>query len=389
MTESNRHAGAATTATSALFPRGTPFPPRLCVVMLSALGDVVHALPVVTAIKRYAPASRLTWILQPGPAELVRGHRAIDEIVVFERRRGWRGFADLRRTLAARPFDLVLDLQPYFKAGLITWMTRAPVKLGLDYARTRDLNWLFTTHGIPARPLGHIQDQFLEFLDAIGVPRGEPEWGLAPTPDERAAARAVVAEAEGPLVGFVVATSKQAKNWPPERYAEVATRVAAERGARCVLLGDTSPIERAAAAAILERTGAAPIDALGRGLRVTLGLFDACDVVVSPDTGPFHICVAMNVPAVGLYGYTNPKRVGPYRRFGELVVDAYGDPGEDYSPAAGYRPGRMDRITTAQVLERIGTALARYSPGAPWRRSRPGPARCDGSTGDQAPRTLR
>jgi len=339
--------------------------------MLSALGDVVHALPVVIAIKRHAPESRLTWILQPGPAELVRGHHAVDEIVVFERRRGWRGFAELRRTLGTKPFDLVLDLQPYFKAGLITWMTRASAKLGLDYARARDLNWLFTTHRIPARPLGHIQDQFLEFLDAIGVPRGTPEWGLAPTPEARAAARAIVAGVEGPLVGFVVATSKQAKNWLPERYAEVANRLAAEWGARCVLLGDTSPIERAAADAILAHTGAAPIDALGRGLSVTLGLFDACDVVVSPDTGPFHICIAMNVPAVGLYGYTNPKRVGPYRRFGELVVDGYGDPGEDYGPAEGYRPGRMERITTAQVLERIGTALVRYAPGPPWRRARP------------------
>ena len=172
-------------------------------------------------------------------------------------------------------------------------------------------------------------------------------------------------------MGFVVATSRQAKNWLPERYAEVAGRLAAERGARCILLGGTSPIERAAADTILAHADTAPIDALGRGLRVTLGLFDACDVVVSPDTGPLHICIAMNVPAVGLYGYTNPRRVGPYRRFGDLVVDGYGDPGENYSPADGYRPGRMGRITTTQVLDRIGTALARYAPGPPWRRARP------------------
>ncbi len=371
MSESNRRGATATTGARALFPAGTPFPRRICVVMLSALGDVVHALPVVTAIKRHAPGTHLTWILQPGPAALVRGHPAVDEIVEFERRRGWRGFAALRRRLRAMPFDLVLDLQPYFKAGLITWMARAPIKLGLDFARARDLNWLFTTHRIPPRPVGRIQDQFLEFLDAIGVPRGEPAWGLAPTSGERAAARGIVASAEGPLVGFVVATSKPAKNWMPERYAEVATRLAAERGARCVLLGDTSPIERRAADAILARTTAAPIDALGAGLRTTLGLFEACDVVVSPDTGPYHICVAMNVPAVGLFGYTNPRRVGPYGRFGELVVDGYGDPGEEYSAGAGYRPGRMARISAAQVYDRIVTALARYAPGPPWRRFRP------------------
>lgn len=371
MPESNRRGAAATTA--ALVPPGGPFPPRVGVVMLSALGDVVHALPVVTAIKRHAPATRLTWILQPGPAALVRGHPAVDEILVFERRRGWRAFTALRRALLARPFDLLLDLQPYFKAGLITWMARSPIKLGLDFRRSRDLNWLFTTHRIAPRPVGCIQDQFLEFLDEIGVPRDEPDWGLAPTAEERAAARRLVAGAQGPLVGFVVATSRPAKNWLPERYAEVASRLAAERGARCVLLGDTTPIERAAADAILARaTGpAAPIDALGAGLRVTLGLCDACDVVVSPDTGPYHICVAMNVPAVGLYGYTNPRRVGPYHRFEDLVVDGYGDPGEAYTAADSYRPGRMERIMTGQVYEKVVTALARYAPAPPWRRLRP------------------
>lgn len=338
----------------------TPFPARVCVVMLSALGDVVHALPVVTAIKRHAPRTRLTWILQPGPAALVSGHAAVDEIIVFERRKGWRAFLDMRRTLRRTPFDLVLALQPYFKAGLITSMAKAPLKLGLDVGRARDLNWLFTTHRIPARPVGHIQDQFLEFLDAIGVPRGEPDWGLRPTEGERATARAILKDAPRPVVGFVVATSKPAKNWPAARYAELATRLAAQAHARCVLLGDTSPIERAAADTILQHTDTRPIDALGCGLRVTLALLEACDVVVSPDTGPFHMCVAMNAPAVGLYGYTNPKRFGPYGRFMDLMIDAYGEPGEDYAASAGYRRGRMERISVDAAADKVALALRAY-----------------------------
>jgi heptosyltransferase I len=327
--------------------------------MLSALGDVVHALPVVTAVKRHAPRTHLTWILQPGPAALVKGHAAVDEILVFERKKGLRGFLDLRRALSERPFDLVLALQPYFKAGVITWMARAPIKLGLDWQRARDLNWLFTTDRIPPRPFGHIQDQFLEFLDAIGVPRGEPDWGLAPSAAERETARAIIKGAARPLVGLVVATSKPKKNWPAERYAELATRLAIESRARCVLLGDNSTLERAAADAILAHTESAPIDALGVGLRTTLALLKECDVVVSPDTGPFHMCVAMNVPAVGLYGYTNPKRFGPYGRFSDLMVDAYGDPGEDYAADAGYRIGRMERISVEMALEKVKLALSR------------------------------
>src|SRR5689334_6505485 len=108
---------------------------RICVVMMSAVGDAVHVLPVINAIKRKDPGAHITWILQPGPATLVRGHPAVDEILLFERGRGWRAFADIRRALATRRFDLVINLQVYLKAGIVTAFSKAPVKLGFDRAR--------------------------------------------------------------------------------------------------------------------------------------------------------------------------------------------------------------------------------------------------------------
>jgi heptosyltransferase I len=341
-------------------PRGH-FPGSICIVMLSALGDVVHALPLLDAIKRHSPSSRITWILQAGPALLAQGHPHVDEVVLFHRGMGLAAYRDLARRLRGRSFDLVLALQPYLKAGIITRMLRSPVKLGFDRARARDLNWLFTTHRIPPGPRRHIQDEFLEFLDVLGVPHHEPRWHLEPGAEERAFAKTLLEPLrEAPRAGFVVATSKPEKNWPPGRYAELADRLRAETGARAVLLGSDSPIERAAAAAIEARSRAEPLDLLGVGLRNTIALLAECDVVVSSDTGPYHMCVAMGVPAVGLYGYTNPKRVGPYRRFGELVVDAYGNPGEDYPVTARYRSGRMTRIGVEEVLRKVKLALERY-----------------------------
>src|SRR5690606_7690633 len=108
---------------------------RVCIVMMSAVGDAVHVLPLLNALKRQRPDMHVTWVLQPGPAMLVRGHPGVDEIILFDRSRGWRGFADVRRALRARAFDLVIALQVYFKAGLITSFTRAPVKLGFERAR--------------------------------------------------------------------------------------------------------------------------------------------------------------------------------------------------------------------------------------------------------------
>jgi heptosyltransferase I len=345
---------------------------RLGIVMMSALGDAVHVLPLLDAIKTHAPSTRITWVLQPGPALMVQGHPHVDDTVIFQRSLGLRAYRDVRRQLRSRPFDLVMNLQVYFKAGIVTWLARAPVKLGFDWARARDANWLFTTHRIPAHAEQHVQDQYFEFLDAIGVPHGEPKWHLKPSEEERAAARSLVAGAEGggALVGMVVASSKPDKNWLPERYAQVASALFRDAGARCVLLGGTTPIERDAADRILARSEGGPVDTLGRGLRTLLALIDACDVVISPDTGPLHMAVAMGVPAVGLYGYNNPKRVGPYR-FADLVVDAYGGPGEDYPISMEHRLGRMSRITTDQVVGRVRAALECYAPGPPWRRARP------------------
>lgn len=342
---------------------------RLGIVMMSALGDAVHVLPLLDAIKRHAPSTHLTWVLQPGPAAMVRGHPHVDDTVIFRRHHGLGAYAEVRRQLRDRPFDLVLNLQVAFKAGLVTWLTRAPVKLGFDLGRARDGNWLFTTHRIPPHPQQHVQDQYLEFLDAIGVPHGDPDWGLAPTTAERAAARELLRGAQGPLVGLVVATTKPEKNWPAERYAELAERVGHELGATTVLLGGASPIERIAGDAVLARSPS--VDTLGCSVREMLGVIDACDLVVSPDTGPLHMCVAMNVPVVGLYGYTNPKRVGTYRRFTELVIDAYGDPGENYPISMAYRHHRMGRITVEQVMEKARLALARHAAAPPWRRARP------------------
>src|SRR4051812_24845000 len=159
---------------------------RIGIVMMSAVGDAVHVLPLLTALKRHQPGVRVSWVLQPGAASLVRGHWAVDEIIPFDRALGWRAYPAVRRELAARRFDVVLALQVYFKAGIVTSFTNAPVKLGFDRARARDMNWLFTTHRIPARAGQHVQDQYFEFLDVLGVPHEPPVWDLGPWPEERA-----------------------------------------------------------------------------------------------------------------------------------------------------------------------------------------------------------
>lgn len=332
---------------------------RVAVVMISTVGNAVHVLPVLNSLRRARPDARLTWIMQPSSAALVRGHPALDEVVLFDRKRGVRGLMELRRELAGRRFDVVLGLQPYLKAGLVVAATPAPVKLGYDRARARDLTWLFTTHRLPPRPRGHVQDEYLEFVEALGVPP-VLEWGLGPTEEERARHASLLPPDDRPTVAMVVGTTQPAKEWPAERYARLADALARDHDARTVLVGGRSEREESAAAEVRRLASHPPLDLREWDLRRLVTLIDRSDVLVSPDTGPLHVGVALETPTVGLMGYTNPKRVGPYRRYRDLLVDAYGDPGEEYPVDGGRRPGRMERIAPGEVEGRVALALERY-----------------------------
>ena len=331
------------------------------IVMMSAVGDAVHVLPLLTALKRHAPDVRVTWVLQPGAATLVRGHWAVDQIIEFDRARGWRAYPAVRRTLAAEQFDVVLALQVYFKAGIVTSFTRAPVKLGFDRARARDLNWLFTTDRLPARDGQHVQDQYFEFLEALGVPHEPVTWDLGPWEHERAWQRDFLARYDRPIAPIVVATSKAEKDWMPERWAEVTNVLWHDFGLQPLLVGGRSPRELVAERAILDTSTVPVASALGSGLRNLVGILDGAALVLSPDTGPLHMTVALDRPVISLMGYTNPKRVGPYRRFHDLLIDAYGEANEDYPISMENRPGRMSRITVRDVLDKVEYWRAHYA----------------------------
>jgi heptosyltransferase I len=334
---------------------------RIGIVMMSAVGDAVHVLPLLTALKRHSPDVHVTWVLQPGAASLVRGHWAVDEIIPFDRAQGWRAYPAVRRELTRRPFDVVLALQVYFKAGIVTSFTRAPVKLGFDRTRARDLNWLFTTDRIPPRAGQHVQDQYFEFLEALGIPHEPVSWDLGPWAEERARQREFFQRFEQPIAPIVVGTSKVEKDWFPERWAEVCDALSGDFGLQPVLVGGRSARETTAERTILERARVPVTSALGSGLRNLVGILDGAALVLSPDTGPLHMSVALNRPVISLMGYTNPKRVGPYRRFHDLMIDAYGEPGEDYPLSMENRPGRMARITVRDVLDRVERWRTRYA----------------------------
>ncbi len=326
---------------------------RIAIVMLSAIGDAVHVLPAVTALKRHAPRSRISWLLSPGPASLVRGHPGVDEIIAFDPRRGFRAWFDMRRQLRERAFDVVLDFQVAIKAGLLTSLLRAPVKIGFDRARARDLNWLFTNRRIPSRSNQHVQDQYLEFLEFLGVPTSPVEWNLGPWPGESGLMRSVIESAGRPMVSIAVASSRKEKDWPPDRWVPVIDALQERYGMRAVLVGGRSDTERRAERVIMDGAGQPPLSTLGCSLRELVAILNASQLVITPDTAPLHMAVALGVPVIGLFGLTDPRRVGPYRASQHLIVNAYSDPGDGESIRMEKRPGRMSRIGVEDVLAKV------------------------------------
>jgi heptosyltransferase I len=327
----------------------------------------VHVLPVANALKRAWPESRITWIVQPVPHALVAGHEAIDDFIVFQRRRGplaWRSYHELARELRGRRFDLLLGLQVYLKAGLITAITPARVKLGFDRRRARDAQWLFTTRRIPPGPPQHVQDQYFEFLDFLGVDPRPVTWKLRLTDAERETQAAFFGALERPACAVVVATSSRDKDWTPAGYARLLERVEREHGLQPVLVGGPAPHERAMADAVLASTEAHVLDTLGDDVRRLLWIVEGSALLVSPDTGPLHIARAVGTPVVSLFGRTNPKRSGPYRAYEDLVVDGYAAyEGEEYAPTPEYRDG-MRRVTVEAVVEKVALAMRTYVSGS-------------------------
>ncbi len=334
-------------------------PASVAVVLLSAIGDVVHGMPVVTSLREAWPEARVDWVVEKRIHPLVAPHPDVSDFVLFDRGAGLAGFRDFRRRVRGRPYDLVVDLQVYLKAGLLTWMLDADVKLGFDRARSADLNWLFTTHRIPPAPVQHVQDQYFEFLRHLGV---DPvvEWRFAFSEEERRARRDFFGRLDRPALAVVLRTTREDKDWLPGRYARVLEAAESELGLRPVLVGSDAPPERAVADEVLRLTDAEPVDALASDLRRLAWLLEGAALTLSPDTGPLHVSNAVGTPVVGLYGGTDPKRTGPYREaYRDLVVDRFTDPGET-EPVLEYREGRMERITVDEVVAKLETAVERF-----------------------------
>lgn len=331
-------------------------PSRVTVVLLTGLGDVIHGLPLVNAMKRAWPGVHITWVVEPMPAGVLQPHPAIDDVVVFHKKDGAAGVNRLRRDLADRPrSDITINLNIYFKSVFPTVLSRAPERWSFGRDRARDGVWLFSNRHVPAAPRAHTQDMFLEFLHALEVPADPLEWHLQITDGERSAQTAFRESLDGrEMVAIVAASANAKKDWDAAGYARVVDAIESDFGMRAVLIGGPGARENAIARDIQTLASCKPVWSLGDSVRRLVWLIDTAALLIAPDTGPVHIARALNVPVIGLYGHSNPWRVGPYHWCENLWIYRYNEPGA--APDASLFAPKLDRmqlITAADVLDKV------------------------------------
>jgi heptosyltransferase-1 len=306
--------------------------PRIALVKLSALGDVLHALPAAHALRACLPGCELTWIVERREAAILAGNPDVDHVIPVDTR-VWRRefrqpggahtvFVKLRglvRRFRSLRFEVALDLQGNVKSGSITALTGAPVRIGFALGHCREAaNVLFTTRRArkPAGPV-HVVEENFALLSALGLSRaalGSPAYPIAADPAAEATAAALF-EAEGlkadtPVVVLLPGSGGDGKRWPAEAYRRLGDELALRLGAR-ILLG-WGPGEESLARTIGTGMRAAPVIPPPTSIPELIAVVRRAALVIGADTGPVHIAATLGIPTVALYGPTDARRNGPW-----------------------------------------------------------------------------
>ena len=342
---------------------------NILIVKLSAIGDVIHTLPAVNAVRRHFPQAHITWVVEEAAADLVTGHAALDRVLVSkrkkwvsalvtnERSRAVAEFGRFVRQLRDRRYDLVLDFQGLLKSGLIVWLSKGTRKVGFGPGmQHQEHSYLFLNERIPAVSMEiHALERGLLLLDKVGIPTDAIEYRLPVSDTDRKRAddllKTVAGKAVGPLIAINPVAQWETKLWTVAKFSRLADRLIEKYRATVVFTGGAA--DRGYIDAILAGMASAARNLAGRTtLRVLAAVYEKADLLISTDTGPMHLGAAVGIPVVALFGPTAPWRTGPFGP-GHKVIRT----GIDCSPCFKRRCDTMQcmkDISVRQVLTEIG-----------------------------------
>jgi heptosyltransferase I len=292
-------------------------PDRVCIIKPSSLGDVVHALPILSALRGAWPSAHLSWVVNAPFREVLLGHPDLDELIVYDRkgkgfdRLGITGMAGVLGKLARGRYDLTIDLQGLLRSALMAVATGAKVRIGMADAR-EGARW-FYTHHVEAPRLGlHAVERVLRVAAELGAEASEPRFNLPIAEGDRVWAAEVLAAVPRPRIILNLGARWLTKRWPPEHYAEIGRRAIARFGGGLIAVGAAE--DRLLVDALVRHGGPLRVlDLCGQTrLPQLAALALEAELMVSNDTGPLHLAAAAGARVLGIYTCTSPKLTGPF-----------------------------------------------------------------------------
>lgn len=291
---------------------------RIAIIKPSALGDIIHSLPVLTALRRRYPDAHITWVVNKAYEPLLRGHPQLNATLAFDRAavrkgmlsavQGYTGFLRLCRT---QNFDLVVDLQGLLRSGLMTMASGATRRVGLSTAREGAT--LFYTDIVKVADFNaiHAVDRYWLVAEALGAGDGDKQFHVHVPEPERAWATDLLRGKPRPYLALSAGSRWETKRWPPSHFAELLRRMEALTGGTVICVG--SPDEASLAQAATRERTMPVVDLVGRtSLPQLAAVLAQADVMLANDTGPLHLAAALGRPVVAPYTCTKVLLNGPY-----------------------------------------------------------------------------
>jgi lipopolysaccharide heptosyltransferase II len=288
---------------------------RILIIKPSSLGDIVHALPTVAALRRRFPSARITWLVKHEWAEVLEGNPHLDEVLALDL--SPKGWPAAWRAVRAGRFDTVVDLQGLLRSAVLGWISGAPLRIGFANGREGS-PWFYTERVSVPSPSMHAVDRYLLMTKYLGADPGEVKPSDFPLPhDTQAEARieallaATGVQAGAMLVAMNPSARWETKRWPFESFAAVGDRLQQDGAARVLLIGGRD--ERPTGEQVLRAMRTMSVDLMGRTtLKELIALLRRVRLLVTNDSGPMHLASAVGTPVIALFGPTDPDRTGPY-----------------------------------------------------------------------------
>ncbi len=303
---------------------------NILIIKPSSLGDIIHTLPALSALRSAFPDAKISWLIRPEFAAILENHPHIDEIIHFDRKflgKAWfhpcafASLISLIRRLRRGRYDAVFDFQGLFRTAFLGWLSGCKKRFGV--ADTREPARFLYTHTLPQdTDCIHVVDYYLKIVRSAGVSVPAVEFILPRNPVAAdSVAKLLRSEGIAPanFAVFVPSSAHRYKCWPTERFAALADRISSQFDLSIVATAAESE------AGVIERMKSLAnvfvVNLAGRtSLTELIALMDSARLVISNDTGPGHIAAALGKPLVMLFGHSNPKRLAPYKRSDSVVA---------------------------------------------------------------------